>query len=73
MQNPQTLLAGGALLILGALGGALVAHAVPADNREILSMIVGAIGGALTMTGVQKAASRSSADAGAPAGGETVP
>jgi hypothetical protein len=54
--NYQAILSAVALVILGWLGSALVFHEVPPNNREILSMIVGAIGGALTFAGVSKAA-----------------
>lgn len=52
--NLQAALAVAALLVLGALGGALVFHAVPQENRELLSTIVGAVAGALTMGGAVK-------------------
>lgn len=56
MPNSQAALAGMALAALTALGCALVFHAVPQENRELLSVIVGAIGGALTLGGAQKVA-----------------
>lgn len=59
--NPmvQAGLALAALLILGALGGALIFHAVPQENREMLSTIVGAIAGALTMGAAVKLTAKS--------------
>lgn len=54
--NYQAILSVIALIILGWLGSALIFHEVPPNNREILSMIVGAIGGALTFAGVSKGA-----------------
>jgi hypothetical protein len=52
--NLQAGLAGLALLLLGILGAALIWHAVPNENRELLATIVGAIAGALTMGGAMK-------------------
>lgn len=59
--SAQTVLSGIALIIMGSLGGFLVFHAVPVDNRELLSVIIGAIGGALTFAGGNKLASTLSA------------
>ena len=47
----QTYIGALALAILGVLACMLTFHAVPQENRELLSMIVGAIAGALTMGG----------------------
>lgn len=52
--NLQAGLAVVALLALALLGGALIVHAVPEPNRELLATIVGAIAGALTMGGAMK-------------------
>lgn len=52
--NLQAALAVAALITLGVLGCALIFHAVPQDNRELLATIVGAIAGALTMGGAVK-------------------
>lgn len=62
--NVQAILAGMALLILGVLGFALVCHAVPTDNRELLSMIIGAIAGGLVVGGGQKLADKITAPNG---------
>jgi uncharacterized membrane protein YeaQ/YmgE (transglycosylase-associated protein family) len=45
---------GALLLLLGLLGGLLVFHAVPQENREILSTIVGGLVGALVGVNVQR-------------------
>jgi hypothetical protein len=50
----QSVLAGLALVILGVLGVCLIFHAIPADNKEALTFLLGAISGALTVAGGQK-------------------
>lgn len=45
----QSLLAGFALFIMGTFGGALIFHAVPQENRELMIYILGAVSGALTV------------------------
>lgn len=54
--TPQDVLAGLALLLMGALSGALVFKAVPPDNMQLVTFALGAISGALTVGGVNKAA-----------------
>ena len=57
--KPSTteLLAGMALLILGALAGAMMLLPIPPANATSLTFILGALAGALTVSGGQKAAS----------------
>lgn len=57
-QSSQAALSALALLMLGGLAFALVFHQVPADNREILALILGALAGALTTSGATKLADR---------------
>lgn len=52
--NPAILLAAGALVILGALGGALLIHPIPAPNAQSVTFILGALAGALTLQGAGK-------------------
>jgi hypothetical protein len=47
--NPQTVLSSIALVILGALGGAMLFEPVPSANATALTFILGALAGALTM------------------------
>lgn len=56
--TPPTILAGMALLIMGVLSGALIFHAVPQPNQQLVTFALGAISGALTVGGAQKVADR---------------
>jgi len=47
-----------AMLIIGALAGLLVFHAVPAENKELVTFALGALSGALTVGGGPKLAER---------------
>jgi hypothetical protein len=54
----QTVLALLALLMTGVLAGLLVFHAVPAENKELVTFALGALSGALTVGGASKLADR---------------
>jgi outer membrane lipoprotein SlyB len=54
----NTVLAGVALVIMGLLSGALVFHAVPQGNQQLVTFALGAISGALTVSGASKAADK---------------
>jgi len=43
-----------AMLIIGTLAGLLVFHAVPAENKELVTFALGALSGALTVGGVHR-------------------
>jgi xanthosine utilization system XapX-like protein len=58
MPNSQTILAAGALLILGALAGAMMLLPIPAPNATSLTFILGALAGALTVSGGSKIADK---------------
>lgn len=45
-----------ALIIMGAICGALILHEVPANNQQLVTFALGAIAGALTVGGGQKVA-----------------
>lgn len=62
--SSQSALAGIALVILGVLGGCLVFQVVPAQNATLLGMIVGALAGALTVSGSQKIADKLTTSSG---------
>ena len=50
----QTLLAGLAMLLIGALAAALVVHAVPRGNEQLVTFALGALSGALTVGGADR-------------------
>lgn len=52
----QELLAGFALLILGGLAGGMLFVPIPAANATSLTFVLGALSGALTVSGGQKIA-----------------
>ncbi len=54
----QTVLTLLAMLIIGVLAGLLVFHAVPAENKELVTFALGALSGALTVGGGPKLAER---------------
>jgi hypothetical protein len=54
----QTVLALLAMMIIGVLAGLLVFHAVPAENKELITFALGALSGALTVGGASKLAER---------------
>ena len=54
----QTVLTLLAMLIIGVLAGLLVFHAVPAENKELVTFALGALSGALTLGGAPKLAER---------------
>ena len=54
----QEVLAGLALLILGCLGGAMMVLPIPSSNATSLTFILGALAGALTVTGGNKIADK---------------
>jgi hypothetical protein len=56
--SAQTALAGVALLLMGAIAGALIFHAVPQDNQQLITFALGAISGALTVGGATKVADK---------------
>lgn len=56
----ETALAAMALLIMGGLSAALVFHAVPQDNMQLVTFALGAISGALTVGGAHKVADKMS-------------
>jgi hypothetical protein len=58
MPNAQTMLAAVALLIMGLLSGALIFHAVPQGNMQLVTFALGAISGALTVGGGAKLADK---------------
>lgn len=53
--SAQNLLAGCALMFIGLLGVVMCFHAVPAVNRDFIVFILGALSGATTAVGAQKA------------------
>jgi hypothetical protein len=63
--NAQEILAGGALLIMGAISGALIIHAVPQGNMQLITFALGAISGALTVGGSSKLADKLTTSTGA--------
>ena len=71
--SAQSALAGIALVILGVLGGCMVFTTIPAQNSTLLGMIVGALAGALTVSGGQKIADHLTSSTGANATIETTP
>jgi hypothetical protein len=54
----QTLLAATALLIMGALAGAMLFIPIPAGNATSMTFILGALAGALTVSGASKSGDR---------------
>lgn len=50
----QTVLAAIAMALIGSLAAALVFHAVPAGNKELVTFALGALSGALTVGGVAR-------------------
>jgi hypothetical protein len=64
LPSSQSALAGLALIMLSALGAALIFHAVPQVNQTMLATIVGALAGALTVGGGQKLADRITSSSG---------
>jgi hypothetical protein len=54
----QTVLALLAMAIIGVLAGLLVFHAVPTENKELVTFALGALSGALTVGGASKLAER---------------
>jgi hypothetical protein len=60
----QELLAGLALVILGALAGAMMVMPIPSVNATSLTFILGALSGALTVTGGAKVADKITAATG---------
>ena len=53
--NPQLLLAGFALAILGGFGVTMLFTPIPTPNQQSITFILGALAGALTMQGVGRA------------------
>lgn len=53
--DAQTGLAFFAMCIVGVLAGLFVFFKIPADNKELLTFALGALAGALTVGGVNKA------------------
>lgn len=53
--DAQTGLAFLAMCIVGVLAGLFVFFKIPADNKELLTFALGALAGALTVGGVNKA------------------
>lgn len=60
----QEVLAGLALLILGCLGGAMMVLPIPSSNATSLTFILGALAGALTVTGGNKIADKLTTSSG---------
>lgn len=58
MKHWPNLLPGMALIIMGILAGLLIFFPVPAENKEILIFVSGALSGALTMGGAAKIADK---------------
>lgn len=56
--SAPTALATLALLIMGGLSAALVFHAVPQSNMQLVTFALGAISGALTVGGGSKVAEK---------------
>ncbi len=56
--NAQTLLAGLAMIFVGAMGLLMIWHSVPPANHDFLVFILGALSGALTVGGANKIADR---------------
>lgn len=56
--SANSVLAGVAMVILGALGLSMLVEPIPAVNSTILGMIVGALAGALTVGGISKGADK---------------
>ncbi len=50
--NPQLLLAGFALAILGGFGVTMLFTPIPTPNQQSVTFILGALAGALTLQGV---------------------
>ena len=57
----QTVLALLAMAIIGVLAALLVFHAVPAENKELITFALGALSGALTVGGASKLSERTPA------------
>lgn len=55
--NTQSILAGIALIVLGAMGFVMIFFPVPKENANEIIFILGALSGAVTTTGVGKVAS----------------
>jgi outer membrane lipoprotein SlyB len=62
--NAQTVLAGMALVIMGLVCGALIFHAVPEPNQQLVTFALGAISGALTVGGASKVADKMTTNTG---------
>ena len=56
--SSQAFLAGAALLIMGALGGAMMLVPIPAANATSLTFVLGALAGAITVGPASKAADK---------------
>lgn len=64
--NAQAILAGGALLIMGALGCIMAFVPIPAVNATSLTFILGALAGALTVSATPKSTTTTTTPAVAP-------
>lgn len=62
--SAQNFLAGCALMFLGVLGVIMCCHTVPAANHDFIVFILGALSGATTAVGAQKAIGTVTATAG---------
>jgi hypothetical protein len=58
LPTAQTLLAAGALIIMGALAGGMLFIPIPAVNATSMTFILGALAGALTVSGSSKIADK---------------
>lgn len=55
--SPQSFLAACAMTFIGGMGLLMCFHTVPASNHDFIVFILGALSGAITVTGAAKAVS----------------
>lgn len=62
--SSQAFLAGAALLIMGVLGGVMMFVPIPSGNATSVTFILGALAGALTVSGGSKIADKLTTSSG---------
>jgi len=62
--SAEAVLAFVALVLIGVLGMMLVFHTVPQENQQLVTFVLGALSGALTVGGAKKVADKVSTQTG---------
>lgn len=58
MPSAESILAGIAIVLIGCMGFALIFHAVPPANQQLVTFVLGALSGALTVGAGKKVADK---------------